>query len=100
MRIVIALGGNALLRRGEPAEAAVQRRNVQTAVTAIAELAAARGNRALMVGDNLQADIAGGRAAGLDTCWYNPRGRTVPDATRRAEHEIDVLPRLLPLVVG
>jgi YjjG family noncanonical pyrimidine nucleotidase len=67
---------------------------------AIAELAAARGNRALMVGDNLQADIAGGRAAGLDTCWYNPRGRTVPDATRRAEHEIDVLPRLLPLVVG
>ena len=40
MRIVIALGGNALLRRGEPAEAAVQRRNVATAVTAIAELAA------------------------------------------------------------
>jgi len=40
MRIVIALGGNALLRRGEPAEADVQRRNVQTAVAAIAELAA------------------------------------------------------------
>ena len=28
MRIVIALGGNALLRRGEPAEADTQRRNV------------------------------------------------------------------------
>ena len=28
MRTVIALGGNALLRRGEPAEADVQRRNV------------------------------------------------------------------------
>jgi carbamate kinase len=40
MRIVIALGGNALLRRGEPAEADVQRRNVATAVAAIAELAA------------------------------------------------------------
>jgi carbamate kinase len=40
MRIVIALGGNALLRRGEPAEAAVQRRNVATAVAAIADLAA------------------------------------------------------------
>jgi carbamate kinase len=37
---VIALGGNALLRRGEPAEAAVQRRNVEIAVAAIAELAA------------------------------------------------------------
>src|SRR4051794_25105833 len=40
MRIVIALGGNALLRRGEPAEAGVQRRNVATAVAAIADLAA------------------------------------------------------------
>ena len=40
MRIVIALGGNALLRRGEPAEADTQRRNVATAVTAIADLAA------------------------------------------------------------
>jgi carbamate kinase len=40
MRIVIALGGNALLRRGEPADAETQRRNVATAVAAIAELAA------------------------------------------------------------
>ena len=39
MRIVIALGGNALLRRGEPADAATQRRNVATAVEAIADLA-------------------------------------------------------------
>ncbi len=28
MRVVAALGGNALLRRGEPLTAAVQRRNV------------------------------------------------------------------------
>jgi carbamate kinase len=40
MRIVVALGGNALLRRGEPAEADAQRRNVATAVEAIADLAA------------------------------------------------------------
>ena len=40
MRIVIALGGNALLRRGEPAEADAQRRNAATAVAAIADLAA------------------------------------------------------------
>jgi len=39
MRIVIALGGNALLRRGEPAEAGTQRRNVATAVAAIADVA-------------------------------------------------------------
>ena len=39
MKIVVALGGNALLRRGEPPEAAAQRRNVEVAVAAIAEVA-------------------------------------------------------------
>jgi carbamate kinase len=39
MRIVIALGGNALLRRGEKGDAATQIANVQTAVAALAPLA-------------------------------------------------------------
>jgi carbamate kinase len=39
MRVVAALGGNALLRRGEPAEAELQRRNVEVAARALAELA-------------------------------------------------------------
>jgi carbamate kinase len=38
-RIVVALGGNALLRRGEPAEAEAQRRNVLEAASALAALA-------------------------------------------------------------
>jgi len=38
MRIVIALGGNALLRRGEPMTAEVQRKNIRTAVEAIAPI--------------------------------------------------------------
>lgn len=29
--------------------------------------------RTVMVGDNLISDIAGGRAAGMDTIWYNPK---------------------------
>ena len=41
MRIVIALGGNALLRRGDPMTTEVQRRNIRTAAEAIAPLAAA-----------------------------------------------------------
>ena len=40
MRIVIALGGNALLRRGDPMTTEVQRRNIRTAAEAIAPLAA------------------------------------------------------------
>ena len=40
MRIVIALGGNALLRRSDPPTTEVQRRNVKVAAEAIAPLAA------------------------------------------------------------
>ena len=40
MRIVIALGGNALLRRSDPMTTEVQRRNVKVAAQAIAPLAA------------------------------------------------------------
>jgi carbamate kinase len=39
MRIVIALGGNALLRRSDPITTEVQRRNIRTAAEAIAPLA-------------------------------------------------------------
>lgn len=39
MRVVVALGGNALLRRGEPMTAAVQRTNVRIAALALADLA-------------------------------------------------------------
>jgi len=39
MLVVIALGGNALLQRGETASAEAQRHNVQTAVRAVAEVA-------------------------------------------------------------
>jgi carbamate kinase len=39
MRLVIALGGNALLRRGEPAEAETQRQNVLRAASSLAALA-------------------------------------------------------------
>lgn len=37
--VVVALGGNALLRRGEPLEANIQRQNIATAAKAIAEIA-------------------------------------------------------------
>ena len=40
MRILVALGGNALLKRGEPMTAEVQRANVRTAARSLAPLAA------------------------------------------------------------
>jgi carbamate kinase len=39
MRVVVALGGNALLRRGQALDAAVQRANVKVAAEAVAEIA-------------------------------------------------------------
>jgi carbamate kinase len=42
MVVVVALGGNALLRRGEPLEADIQRRNVARAAAAIAKVARRR----------------------------------------------------------
>ena len=33
----------------------------------------------LIIGDSLSADIRGGHAYGIDTCWYNDNGR-VPDS--------------------
>jgi carbamate kinase len=39
MRVLVALGGNALLRRGEPMTADVQRENVRTAARALAPVA-------------------------------------------------------------
>ena len=41
MRIVVALGGNALLKRGEPMTAETQRANVRRAATSLAELVGA-----------------------------------------------------------
>ena len=32
-------------------------------------------SKTLMIGDNLNSDIAGGNAYGIDTCWFNPNHR-------------------------
>lgn len=35
--------------------------------------------KAIIIGDSLTSDIKGGINAGIDTCWYNPDGKPVPD---------------------
>lgn len=36
-------------------------------------------NKALVIGDSLTSDIAGGINAGIDTCWYNPGCKSAPE---------------------
>jgi carbamate kinase len=50
MRVVAALGGNALLRRGEPADAETQRRHITVAAAALARLA--RGHELIVTHGN------------------------------------------------
>jgi 2-haloacid dehalogenase len=52
--------------------------------------------RVLMVGDSLAADIAGGRAMGFTTCWFNPMG--LPAPAEPADYTIRQLSELLSIV--
>lgn len=56
-------------------------------------------NGVLMVGDSLETDIAGGAAAGLDTCWFNPGGKPRSPAAVPT-HEIRSLKELKDLVIS
>lgn len=36
----------------------------------------------IIIGDSLTSDIKGGINAGIDTCWYNPNGKKIPDGMK------------------
>jgi carbamate kinase len=63
--VVVALGGNALLRRGEPTDAATQRRNVARAMASLAVLAA-RGPLVVTHGNGPQVGLLALQAAAYD----------------------------------
>lgn len=51
----------------------------------------------LLIGDSLASDIAGGVAYGIDTCWFNPRGKPAGDGAA-ATYQIGRLGDLLALL--
>lgn len=42
---------------------------------------------ALMIGDGTGSDVLGANRAGVDVCWFNPRGKALPEGLH-AEYEI------------
>lgn len=64
---------------------------------AFAGLGEPRRSAALMIGDSLTSDIAGGRNSGLDTCWYDRGEKPVPEAATFTHRIVDLV-ELLPLV--
>ena len=63
----------------------------------LAQLPGVRPEQCLMIGDSLTADIAGGRAAGMRTCWFDPadHGAAMPPQAdwriTRLEELLDIL---------
>ncbi len=53
---------------------------------------------ALMVGDSLTSDVAGGTAFGIDTCWFNWRGHR-PGDTDSFTYEIENLDEVLSIAM-
>ncbi|MBQ8341496.1 MAG: YjjG family noncanonical pyrimidine nucleotidase [Clostridia bacterium] len=53
----------------------------------------------LVIGDSLTSDMAGGIAAGLDTCWFNPEGKPIP-ADMPITYTVQRLEDVIPLVLG
>lgn len=53
--------------------------------------------RTLIIGDSLTSDIAGGNAAGIKTCWYNPR--SLPNHTgAKVDFELKNLQELVRIL--
>ena len=55
--------------------------------------------RALLIGDSLSSDMAGGENAGIDTCWYNKLGERNTGAVP-VTYEVKKLADILPIVTG
>lgn len=72
MRVVIALGGNALLKRGEPLTADNQRHNVQTAARALAEVVHAGNSIVISHGNGPQVGLLALQTAAYSTAEAYP----------------------------
>lgn len=56
-------------------------------------------SKVLMVGDTLASDILGGNLAGIDTCWFNPKGLANETAIQPT-YEIRSMAELIALASG
>lgn len=54
---------------------------------------------ALMIGDSAQSDVKGANNAGIDVCWLNPKGKTLPEGVH-AEYEIQDIRDCLPIALS
>ena len=65
---------------------------------ALERMGVARGE-ALMIGDGVNSDIRGANNAGIDACWYNPRGVALPEGVH-AEYVISDIRECVGIALG
>lgn len=53
----------------------------------------------LVIGDSLSSDIQGGINAGLDTCWFNPKGKPAP-ADMPITYTVSRLSEIKAIILG
>ena len=56
-------------------------------------------HQVLVIGDSLSSDIRGGIQSGLDTLWFNPKGKP-PDARWKVTYEVRTLREISDLLSG
>ena len=55
-------------------------------------------SKALVIGDSLSSDMLGGIRAGLDTCWYSPKGAKAP-ADMSITYQVSDLSEIIPILL-
>lgn len=56
-------------------------------------------SRAVIVGDSLTSDMQGGINFGIDTCWYNPKGKALPE-NMKLTHVTDNFVEMTDFILG
>lgn len=54
---------------------------------------------AILIGDSLSSDMTGANRAGIDCCWFNPKGTVNENASIQINYEIKKLRELLEIVI-
>ncbi len=56
-------------------------------------------HEAIVIGDSLSSDIRGGINAGLDTCWFDPAGKSAPEGMK-ITYTVRTLDEILPILLS
>ena len=64
------------------------------------EMVGVESSDVVMIGDNIEADIEGGKKAGLETVFFNPDSKEINESYKASvDHEISSLVEILDIVL-